>query len=510
MPTAEDLINDPCIQKFLNTHQSCEDEVKRAAKQLADKPDALIALNKLLPAFNDRAIKVFFSYKTGDEATAKKVVNLLRLLSNQLKITFQAEFTKDLAGQPWRTHIRDSIQEANWFILLLPDPKDDWDWCLYEAGLFESQRTSADRLICLHHPDKIIPPQIDDYQAVTATESGIEDFLNMTFIKDNPVCGMKALSPNLIPEVQKRAQEIKSAILPPKEDYITDIFEPYIELELGDINKLNASGDLDNLSIGSANRASLELFGRIVKPSTFGELRKFLPKNDNINYDENDIDDRWRQELYRVVRRLSQDRTYSPIQSVFLTDKGKMYRPNLYAVNRSKSNGIIKSVSIAFIEEIGVADYTAMPADAASLVSILRLVFRFRWEVLEKFSYKDLTEGDVERLETSMKRIEIDAESRGLNDEQAYSKYFSPDQLTRISEMFVSWSKVRTPDGTGELDNAIKAKDLDSIQKILRSILPLNQEFLQMASERFHTIVTKDSLNGLNPAPSIGQNLHLN
>ena len=42
-----------------------------------------------------------------------------------------------LAGKPWRNKIREEIHRANWFILLLPDPSEDWDWCLYETGMFE-------------------------------------------------------------------------------------------------------------------------------------------------------------------------------------------------------------------------------------------------------------------------------------------------------------------------------------------------------------------------------------
>ena len=45
---------------------------------------------------------------------------------------------------------------------------------------------------------------------------------------------------------------------------------------------------------------------------------------------------------------------------------------------------------------------------------LLRFVFRFRWEVLEKYAARTMTEADVERLDNAFRRMRKDWESRGV------------------------------------------------------------------------------------------------
>ena len=188
MPKKNQLLSDPEIENFINTHQGAAGRIEKAARALVGKNDALKSLKKLLPALSQNKVNVFFSYKKKDENAANAIVDVLRSKSaGKLTITYQAEFTEKIVGQHWRVKIRDAVHRANWFILLFPDPSDDWDWCLFETGLFEAQLTSADRLICLHHPDIKIPDPIKDYHAVSATIPEVEKFLGMVFKNDNPV-----------------------------------------------------------------------------------------------------------------------------------------------------------------------------------------------------------------------------------------------------------------------------------------------------------------------------------
>jgi hypothetical protein len=48
---------------------------------------------------------------------------------------------------------------------------------------------------------------------------------------------------------------------------------------------------------------------------------------------------------------------------------------------------------------------------------------------------------------------------------------------------------LRNREGTGELDVAIEKKDLEKIPELLAGIIPLNQEFLEMATNRFAELV---------------------
>jgi len=99
MPGSDDLLNNPYIADWIKTHEGSAHEVRKAAEILADKPDGLEALKKLLPALRDKVVNVFFSYKTKDERAAREVVSLLRTYSaEKLKLSFQAEFTQEITG----------------------------------------------------------------------------------------------------------------------------------------------------------------------------------------------------------------------------------------------------------------------------------------------------------------------------------------------------------------------------------------------------------------------------
>ena len=65
-PTAQELIDNPEISGFLATHQGADEFVRKAARELAGKPDAHAALKKLLPALTSKAVNVFFRYKKKD------------------------------------------------------------------------------------------------------------------------------------------------------------------------------------------------------------------------------------------------------------------------------------------------------------------------------------------------------------------------------------------------------------------------------------------------------------
>jgi hypothetical protein len=97
-----------------------------------------------------------------------------------------------------------------------------------------------------------------------------------------------------------------------------------------------------------------------------------------------------------------------------------------------------------------------MPQGVATLATMLRLAFRFRWEVLENFSSRKLEESGVERLTNVLQRIEQDAESRGIMDQNIDMSFFLKDQQQRVAEMYEYWYTLRDPAGnSGVLDIAL-------------------------------------------------------
>ncbi len=485
MHTAEEISADPVVKEFLENYQGAADQVRRAIQALSKQSDGLSAIKKLIPAFRDRKLFVFFSYKKKDEHTAKTIVNILRkYAAGKLEISYMADFTEEISGKIWRAKIREKVCEANWFILLLPDPSEDWDWCLYETGLFDREPTSADRLICLHHPDIKIPSPILDYHAVPAAISEIERFLRMVFVNSDPIPGMEPINKHIADEISSIAKEIVDVIQPPKKELEHRIYEPYIKLQIKNVSEIQNKEQLDDALVLEANHQALNIFNRLEKTKTLGELRKGIKESMD--------DGRWREELFQVVRKIAEGERFDPIQAVFRTQDGKIFCPLAHAVDKFIGQDQIETFYITFTEDVGVLDTSSMPQGVVTLTSMLRLAFRFRWEVLEKFGKGNLEEEeDVEHLVNVLERIEQDAKSRGIMDKNVDKSFFLPDQQKRVSEMYEYWFTLRDPMGeSGELDIAINDKDIEKISAVLSEMDPLNQEFLEMAASRFSDLVS--------------------
>ena len=418
MSDMHEILGQPDIVEWLKQHPDAKGRLEGAATLLSDKPDALAAVRKLLPSLVDNVVKVFFSYKKVDERAATAIVEVLKENSaDKLDITYMAGFAEQFAGQRWRDQISKGVRSANWFILLLPDPSDELDWCLFETGLFEAQLTSADRLICLHHPDTEVPHPIQGYQAIAATLPEAEKFLRMVFIGDDPVPGLRPINRAIEKRIPELAQRLVDAIRVPKRRLNREVFEPWIEMSLVDATQLKNKEDLDSASIVSANAEALELFGFRVCPKTFAKLREEI--------EEKHGDGRWREELFHVLRKIGNGNTFSPIQAVFQSSNGKMYRPIAIAIDRAGPNGPVQTYHITFAEDVTTTDMAAMPRKLALLATLLRFTFRFRWEVLEPFARGPLNDADVAHLDVSLKRIKVDWESRGTIDQSQIMDLFT-------------------------------------------------------------------------------------
>ena len=474
-----DLLKNPVIQDFLKNNPHAVKQVTAAARLLANNDDGDAALIKLLPALGNKIINAFFSYKKKDEETVLQIIQKLRELSaEKLNIVHQDEFD---AGMNWRDAITSGIKYANWFILLLPDPSDDWDWCLFETGLFVARATSADRLICLHHPNIDRPSQISDFESIPATQDDVERFLRMALIEDNPIPGLSALNKAAEKSINKHAMEIVNVIRPPSSSLCREIFEPYIELRIENPEGLASKEDLDVAPIISSNKAALDIFDYLKQPNDWGSLHETI----SIKTD----DHRWRNELYHVIQKIGKGRKFFPVQAVFQSINGKMYKPVVNAINRNGEEDSIESFFIVFAEEVSVIDETETPRDITLVVYMLRISFRFRWEVLEKFTKQPLKEDDIPLIDNALRRIKVDSESRGIRDDNDFLKAFPKENWARIEEMVKEWNAVHNPSGKGTLDIAIENKDPDKIQKILKKFIPMNQEFLEIASNQLASLL---------------------
>lgn len=404
--------------------------------------------------------------------------------AGKLNIIYQADFNRKIPGKVWRSTIKDAIDKANWFILLLPDPSEDWDWCLYETGLFDRQLTSADRMICLHHPNSEIPGPISEYHHVPAIPTEVEGFLRMVYLEPNPIPGLPAINPAIAEDIPDIAKLISNAIRQPAEQITRRVFEPNVVLSIPNAFELQDCGDLDGAMVIDANDEALELFDYRVMPKNWKELRAYVVESND--------DKRWREELFHVIRKIAGGRRHYPVQAVFQAHNGRYYRPVVHSADRRKMDKEIVSFHLTFSEDICYIDGTTIPNDIYRLSAVLRFAFRFRWEILEKYAVPDLTEDDVERVENAFRRLKKEWESRELGEQVTILDLFSDERRERIFDMFLEWGKARNRQGTGVLDKAFEKRDGKAVGEILKQYLPRNKEFLEIVTDRFSDLIQND------------------
>jgi hypothetical protein len=304
----------------------------------------------------------------------------------------------------------------------------------------------------------------------------------VVYLEPDPVPGMLPINPVIEKRIPELARRIVDAIRAPKRKIHRDMFVPWISFRLEEAKGLKPKDDLDSATILEANKEALELFGFREVKGTFGELRSTVVEPQG--------DSRWREELFHVIRKIAQGRTFHPIQAVLQAPDCKIYRPVALAGERSGPNGPVQAYHLTFSEEVSAPDTAVMPEQLALLATTLRFTFRFRWEVLERFSKGPLSAQDIQQLAVNLTRITVDWQSRGVISKDGVVDLFPGAQGDRLKWMMKEWERLRNPAGTGELDVAIEAQDGAKISELLAEILPMNQEFLEMGADRFAQMIS--------------------
>lgn len=467
------------IKEFICSKEECGERIIRAVELIKDEEtrDTIPAIKKVARALHSNQINIFFSYKLKDEAVASSVVKAMRSASTRLNITYAREFE---SGKDYREKILRATRNAHWFILLLPDPAEDWDWCLYESGLFRAKTFPGDRLICIHHKDSKIPDQISNFNAVAATKERLTSFLDELFCQENPIPGMDKINENAM--IESIAEIIEREVSPPS-SLKTVPFHDFVSVTVSDENPLSHNDDLNEIAIIDSTPGKLAPFGKSEMPETWGELIS------NVIDDSADL---WRTELRRAIRAARDKNIPNEIHATFTGSNGKHYRPVLHSKVQADSTGEIHSFFISFIEDITVIDHNSVPEGVGIIAAALKLALRFRWEILENKRYHDhvMCDEEADELRMSIDRIMIEGISAGLMDKALLISQFELDtDKQRIDEMFSHWFKLLNDEGTGLLDLALRERNAVEAAKILEELSPLNKEFLKMSSRRFSELM---------------------
>lgn len=432
------------------------------------------------------AKKVFISHKAKDRNAAETIRRALSLYgAGNLEIFVSERIS---AGTVWAPEIWDSLEHADWLLLLYTDPSEDWDWCLFETGFFAaSARKAGHRLVCLHTGDTPPPMPLQAWQSVPVTDGPmLEKFLKELFAGIN-----KELvdTPSLLQGLaDKIAGAFKKEI---RRKLASRWFTKYVTLTLdGDlIKKLIKTGAVPADALcGLNDQESLYIFGHGAGQCTMQILEDGLDPNYRAS---------WLTSLGETLRAVSLNKTPVPrIPILYSPSTQKDYHVVLHCVHHFSDGS--KTFYLLFVEKIPENEQM-QGHELQHLGNMLKLGRTFRWKILTTFqrevSVLKQRKGRAEEIATCLERLRwsinwIVGESQRL------------DILT-VEDVLESFEKEEDKKALGDaLENVwpshfkdmldgIEASDLDKVLGAIKGMLEVNKDYMIRAAARYKELLEK-------------------
>jgi hypothetical protein len=231
--------------------------------------------------------RVFVSHKHDDHTLAQTVKTAIEGLSGRIDCFVSGS---DLsAGSDWNAEIRSRLAQSHLLILLFTEPSRNWDWCLYEAGLFTSLGVAEDHsVVCLYRPQNALPSPLKNLQGVSVETVLLQQFLSQLCKETWRVAKEWRFGP-LVPRVPQKcidgaSDDIIKAFCP-KIEAVPDaakedlVYHPChrLVLDLSAVEKIDAGIPREALVVegdGATSNFTLTLFnlayGRLAR--TWGDL----------------------------------------------------------------------------------------------------------------------------------------------------------------------------------------------------------------------------------------------
>ena len=263
---------------------------------------------------------VFISRRDEDKHIAEGLKKHLAVRGGAL---LELESADDIPkGAVWETWIWDRLPKADVMFLLFIDPSATWDWCLFEAGVFNA--TSKGAVICFHCSGDAPPSPISRLQAVSAEEDKMTSFLK-SFFGTTEILGVrqqinKSFAGNES-EIQSSAQFICEIISRPDQPEETFYHNRYIEISVQGSLTVEQIPPESRIS---SDQMSLNIFGLQRPPAggswTWADIEKWA---------EERKDTAWIKEVTQSVYWACQGKVQRPVAATFSVE-GKKYWPNVH------------------------------------------------------------------------------------------------------------------------------------------------------------------------------------
>jgi TIR domain len=318
------------------------------AETNGDADQATTDLLDRLRSKGDDDFFVFLSHRFPDADLARTIKTSLQdLAPGRLHVWCAREDIPP--GRQWNLAVREALRAADLFLLLYTEDEWRWDWCNWEAGLFDRCDPIDEPIVVLRRPGNSLPGPLQVYQAVDATAEAFGEFLEDLFHRTRLTRHRLGDAP---------LSSVSSERISAEADRIVDALglerrSRYIPLQMN-VRWPDAADPAEGIPLDAvveADTSTLELFRVMVAPEssvTWGELTSFHRGREHLMTSEHG--DRWIAELDDAVADLAARRTPDATTWRFRGhNRMGLYRPYLYKYERRGER--LDSISLLILEE---------------------------------------------------------------------------------------------------------------------------------------------------------------
>ena len=424
------------------------------------------------------SIFVSHAHKYGDIAKSLK-----RSLSSVPSSTrLNIKLSEDMpAGREWRKWIDDNVRTADVFVLLYPHPSMDMGWCNYELGRFYQR---DENVVCIRNSDIPKPPPIfEPYQSIQADQAGL-----MKFMKDLFVTGALTNGEILNGDVEKISSEAGALANDVARELASKFAAARVDEQLYERRlvisvKYDNTGKLDPAnSMIEGNDNGINLLGFHYMPGMrWVDVRNVLVTSAV-----------WPLELEQAMPGMASGQLPPPL-SPFRSPSG-VFIPVI--VRAEIVDRVLRQIFVIFVpadsERLGPLFEGSslprgMPANVKSLVQLLRLMFRARWDVLEprrsEAIYKQPPAercAEIARVVLSdYAQLDRDVAALQLGGDDAFHELFEREFWKDIDAYGKEWFTL-----VGEL-KATSPQTCEELSHVLTQLRNNNAKWMSVAARQF-------------------------
>lgn len=430
----------------------------------------------------DNWVRIFISHKEEDKELAFADRDILESGCTNLRCYVSGSgYSHD-----WLATIRTELRQADVLLLLFTSPAKQWDWPLYEVGLFTPiDDATPERTIIYLYAGEQRPAPLEHLQGVRVDPANLktlESFLSRLYKTADITRREPPLHPRIKDrELHARAEKLCAAFMAVAAEPLYPTFRIALEAPReGTVGLCSQSHAIPRTCrIKSITPPTLSIFGFAEPPSNWGEI-----------LDAIDEDVCWKGELDGEFIRAASGRVAYPTSSTFRgVEDDRNFRAMITKLERADTR--ILRIVIAFIPEHTPA-IVGGPA-----FNLLRMATRFQTEVIQRFGgHMAVIEARLGReramsvLLGALRNIERESEQLRFSDPATVCSAFSEDNDDRatVSNLFAQWAVVRE-----ELVDQSAHGDTAQVEHLLERMRHMNMTFLRMIAKRHCELIERDA-----------------